>query len=50
MKVLVLTLSFGSGHVRAAQVVADELARQAADADVRVVDALANCHTLFRAS
>ena len=49
MKVLVLTLSLGSGHVRAAQVVARELARQAPDAEVRVVDALAGCRALFRA-
>jgi processive 1,2-diacylglycerol beta-glucosyltransferase len=49
MRVLVLTLSFGSGHVRAAQAVARELARQAPGADVRVVDALADSRALFRA-
>jgi len=49
MKVLVLTLSFGSGHVRAAQAVADELTRQAPASDVIVVDALAECRLLFRA-
>jgi processive 1,2-diacylglycerol beta-glucosyltransferase len=49
MKVFVLTLSFGSGHVRAAQAVARELAAQAPDAEVRVVDALADCRVLFRA-
>jgi processive 1,2-diacylglycerol beta-glucosyltransferase len=49
MKVLVLTLSFGSGHVRAAQAVALELARQAPDADVRLLDALADSRALFRA-
>src|SRR5947209_20596843 len=49
MKVLVLTLSFGSGHVRAAEVVARELAQQAPGAEVRVVDALADCRALFRA-
>ncbi|HYX42622.1 MAG TPA: glycosyltransferase [Pyrinomonadaceae bacterium] len=46
---LVLTLSFGSGHVRAAEVVARELAQQAPGAEVRVVDALADCRALFRA-
>ena len=49
MKVLVLTLSFGSGHVRAAEVVARELKQQAPDAKVLIVDALAECRTLFRA-
>ena len=48
MKVLVLTLSFGSGHVRAAEAVADELGRQASDSKVMVVDALAECRWLFR--
>jgi processive 1,2-diacylglycerol beta-glucosyltransferase len=49
MKVLVLTLSFGSGHVRAAEVVAGEMARQAPNAEVQIVDALADCRLLFRA-
>jgi processive 1,2-diacylglycerol beta-glucosyltransferase len=49
MKVLVLTLSFGSGHVRAAEAVARELVQQAPDVEVRVVDALADCRVLFRA-
>ena len=49
MKVLVLTLSFGSGHVRAAQAVADELGRQVPASNVLVVDALAECRSLFRA-
>lgn len=48
MKVLVLTLSFGSGHVRAAQAVAEELGRQAPASKVLVVDALAECGSLFR--
>ena len=48
MKVLVLTLSFGSGHVRAAEAVAEELSRQVPAANVRVVDALAECRLLFR--
>jgi len=49
MKVLVLTLSFGSGHVRAAQAVAEELGRQAPASNILVVDALAECRSLFRA-
>jgi processive 1,2-diacylglycerol beta-glucosyltransferase len=49
MKILVLTLSFGSGHVLAAQAVADELSRQRPAANVLVVDALAECRLLFRA-
>src|SRR6266403_2125459 len=49
MKILVLTLSFGSGHVRAAQAVADELSRQVPADKVQVVDALEECRWLFRA-
>ena len=49
MKILVLTLSFGSGHVRAAQAVADELSRQVPASKVLVVDALEECRWLFRA-
>jgi processive 1,2-diacylglycerol beta-glucosyltransferase len=49
MKILVLTLSFGSGHVRAAEVVAEELRRQAPASSVLVVDALEECRWLFRA-
>jgi len=49
MKILVLTLSFGSGHVRAAQAVADDLNRQVPASTVLVVDALAGCRLLFRA-
>jgi processive 1,2-diacylglycerol beta-glucosyltransferase len=49
MRILVLTLSFGSGHVRAAEVIARELKEQAPDADVLIVDALAKCRALFRA-
>jgi processive 1,2-diacylglycerol beta-glucosyltransferase len=48
-RILVLTLSFGSGHVRAAQAVARELGRQEPGAEVRVVDALEECRPLFRA-
>jgi processive 1,2-diacylglycerol beta-glucosyltransferase len=50
LKALVLTLSFGSGHVRAAQSVAREIRRQSPDADVRVLDALADSRLLFRAA
>ena len=49
MKVLLLTLSFGSGHVQAARTVAREIKRQAPDAEVRVLDALTDCRFLFRA-
>src|ERR1051326_1908552 len=48
-RVLVLTLSFGSGHLRAAAAVAEALRVEATDAEIRVVDALAGCHLLFRA-
>ncbi|MDT7809261.1 MAG: processive 1,2-diacylglycerol beta-glucosyltransferase [Acidobacteriota bacterium] len=48
-RILVLTLSFGSGHVKAAQAVARELRRQEPGAEVRVVDALEDCRLLFRA-
>jgi processive 1,2-diacylglycerol beta-glucosyltransferase len=50
MKILVLTLSFGSGHVRAAEAVADELSRQTPASNVLVVDALEDCRWWFRAS
>jgi processive 1,2-diacylglycerol beta-glucosyltransferase len=49
MKVLVLTLSFGSGHVSAARAVARELEEQSPDVEVRVVDALTESRKLFRA-
>jgi processive 1,2-diacylglycerol beta-glucosyltransferase len=48
-RILVLTLSFGSGHVRAARAVADEIRRREPAADVRVVDALEESRALFRA-
>src|SRR5947209_15989897 len=48
-RILVLTLSFGSGHVQAARAVADELRRREPRADVRVVDALEEARVLFRA-
>lgn len=48
-RILVLTLSFGSGHLRASQAIAKELKRTAHRADVWVVDALGECRPLFRA-
>ena len=48
-RILVLTLSFGSGHVQAARAIARELGRQSSDVEVLVVDALANSRLLFRA-
>ena len=48
-RILVLTLSFGSGHVRASQAIAKELKHIAPRADVWVVDALEECRPLFRA-
>ena len=47
--VLVLTMSFGSGHLRAAAAVAEALRDDMPDADVRIVDALEGCNPLFRA-
>ncbi len=49
-RVLILTLSFGSGHVRAARTVAHELKTQAPDTEVYVIDALEDCRRLFRAA
>jgi processive 1,2-diacylglycerol beta-glucosyltransferase len=48
-RILVLTLSFGSGHFRAAHAIAQELRRYSPTADVRVADALEQCFWLFRA-
>ena len=48
-RILVLTLSFGSGHVRAAQTVTRELRRREPRADVRVCDALEGSRLPFRA-
>lgn len=45
---MVITLSFGSGHVTAARAVASALGRESAGSEVRLVDALENCHPLFR--
>lgn len=49
-RILVLTLSFGAGHVRAAEAVARELTALDASANVRVTDALAGSRLLFRAA
>ena len=48
-RILVLTLSFGSGHIQAARTVARELKRQSPGAEVQVLDALARCRFWFRA-
>ena len=48
-RILVLTLSFGSGHLRASDAIAKELKHAAPSADVWVVDALEQCRPLFRA-
>jgi processive 1,2-diacylglycerol beta-glucosyltransferase len=48
-RVLILTLSFGSGHTQAARTIARELKTQTPDAEVRVIDALEDCRRLFRA-
>ena len=48
-RVMVLTLSFGSGHVRAAKTIAYELLRQMPDAAIGVMDALAQARSLFHA-
>ena len=47
-RILILTLSFGAGHVRAAEAVRAEFARQKPNAEVRLVDALRDCSFLFR--
>lgn len=48
-RILVLTLSLGSGHVQAARTIECELKRQLPLVEVRVLDALAGCRLLFRA-
>ncbi|MEP6901356.1 MAG: glycosyltransferase [Actinomycetota bacterium] len=47
-RILVLTLSFGAGHLSAAQSIIGEFQKQMPDADLRLVDALADCRFLFR--
>jgi processive 1,2-diacylglycerol beta-glucosyltransferase len=46
---MVLTISFGSGHVRAADAVAAAVGRQCPDTQVLTVDALTGSSLLFRA-
>ncbi len=46
---MVLTLSFGSGHIRAAQSVVAELQNQMPVVDLRMLDALEECSLFFRA-
>jgi processive 1,2-diacylglycerol beta-glucosyltransferase len=46
-RILVLTLSFGSGHVRASQTIAKELKRLTPGAQVSVIDALEGCSWWF---
>jgi len=48
-RILVVALSFGSGHIRAAEAVVQSLRREMPDADIRMIDALDGCHPLFRA-
>jgi processive 1,2-diacylglycerol beta-glucosyltransferase len=48
-RILVLTLSFGSGHLRASHAIAKELKHAEPSADVWVLDALEECRVLFRA-
>jgi processive 1,2-diacylglycerol beta-glucosyltransferase len=48
-RILVLTLSFGSGHLRASHAIAKELKHAEPSADVWVVDALEECRLWFRA-
>lgn len=47
-RIFILTLSFGSGHVRAALAIEAELKRSAPQAELRLIDALAVCRRLFR--
>lgn len=49
LRILILTLSFGSGHIRAAHAIARELSKQAPTSDVLVLDALSECRALFSA-
>lgn len=48
-RIMVLTLSFGSGHVRAAQEIASEIENKFPETKVRLIDALENCSLPFRA-
>jgi processive 1,2-diacylglycerol beta-glucosyltransferase len=48
-RILLLTLSFGSGHVRASQTIAEELKHLRPDARVSIIDALECCRWWFHA-
>src|SRR5918911_1872659 len=47
-RIFILTLSFGSGHVRAARAIDAEVRRSAPRIELLLVDALAICRPLFR--
>ena len=47
-RILVLTLSFGAGHISAANSVVAEISKQIPDANIRMIDALENCSLFFR--
>ena len=46
--ILVLTLSFGAGHIRAAEAIFGELRKQLPAAEIKMIDALAECSLPFR--
>lgn len=48
-RVLILTLSFGAGHISAAEAIAAEFQKQFPAANLRTIDALENCPLWFRA-
>lgn len=48
-RIMILTLSFGSGHIRAAQSIVAELQNQMPEADLKLIDALEECRLFFRA-
>ena len=47
-RILIITLSFGSGHVTAARAVASAMGRISPESDIRTIDALDKCRLLFR--
>ena len=48
-RILILTLSFGSGHVRAAEALSQELRQSPSRVEVEVADVLAGSRLWFRA-
>ena len=48
-RILVLTLSIGSGHIRAAEAISDSLKEAMPSGPIALLDALKNCRLLFRA-